>query len=730
MTRTSALLCLLIALATCVHQQTPVGDTSPPASDQAGKDPPSAATKSQEMFQSEAVSTSENVPTGTAFETKKLDQELKVQIKQKSTENTKVSSTETLTVNREPVAPDVPGSTVEQTQSPSEGTTSGTQPHSTPEGESPEEKHRREEAQQYFEEGEKLINNSYKKDYVQAYQYFQVAANRGHKKALEYLGFGHLLGDYVSHDPKRALQIFEELSNKGSPRGQLGLGFSYAAGLATNSSQAKALIYFTFSALGGDPLALMVMGYRSLSGIGVEAKCETALTYYRKVATTVAEKTSSGSPVVQRIRLHEQAETKDTTGNTLMDDDLLQYYEFLADKGDVQAQVVLGQLYYQGGKGVPINHERAQHYFLMAAESGNSNAMAFLGKMHSEGSPVIAQDPNVALEYFKKAANKGNTIGQCGMGIIYMYGRGVEKDYPKALRFFSQSADQGWSDAQLHLGIMHFSGKGVRRDYKMAVKYFNLASQGGHVLAFYHLAQMHATGTGVLRNCHTAVELYKNVAERGEWSAMLMDAHDLYKQGSVNEALLKYTFLAELGYEVAQTNVAYILDQGESSLFDAVETYQRALLHWTRAASQGSTIARLKMGDYHYYGYGTEIDYETAASHYRLATEQQHNAQAMFNLGYMHEQGLGLKQDIHLAKRFYDQAAETSGDAYIPVTLALLKMAMFYGTEVFNKEMEDYYASFQKLDIRLLLGPNWDVYVATFLAIVLGLVLVIVRQTR
>jgi TPR repeat protein len=50
------------------------------------------------------------------------------------------------------------------------------------------------------------------------------------------------------------------------------------------------------------------------------------------------------------------------------------------------------------------------------------------------------------------------------------------------------------------------------------------------------------------------------------------------------------------------------------------------------------------MGDYHYYGYGTDIDYETAATHYRLATEQQHNAQAMFNLGYMHENGLGLKQ--------------------------------------------------------------------------------------
>ena len=59
---------------------------------------------------------------------------------------------------------------------------------------------------------------------------------------------------------------------------------------------------------------------------------------------------------------------------------------------------------------------------------------------------------------------------------------------------------------------------------------------------------------------------------------------------------------------------------------------------------KGNTAARVKVGDYHYYGYGTEIDYETAAYHYRLASEQQHNAQAMFNLGYMHERGLGMRQ--------------------------------------------------------------------------------------
>lgn len=43
---------------------------------------------------------------------------------------------------------------------------------------------------------------------------------------------------------------------------------------------------------------------------------------------------------------------------------------------------------------------------------------------------------------------------------------------------------------------------------------------------------------------------------------MLMDAHEAYRAGNIDTALLKYAMLAELGYEVAQSNVAYILDRG------------------------------------------------------------------------------------------------------------------------------------------------------------------------
>lgn len=47
---------------------------------------------------------------------------------------------------------------------------------------------------------------------------------------------------------------------------------------------------------------------------------------------------------------------------------------------------------------------------------------------------------------------------------------------------------------------------------------------------------------------------------------MLMNAHSAYKMGDIQSALMQYTFAAELGYEVAQSNVAFILDQGNALL--------------------------------------------------------------------------------------------------------------------------------------------------------------------
>jgi len=44
----------------------------------------------------------------------------------------------------------------------------------------------------------------------------------------------------------------------------------------------------------------------------------------------------------------------------------------------------------------------------------------------------------------------------------------------------------------------------------------------------------------------------------------------MYRDGNTDGALLIYTLMAELGYEVAQSNVAFILDQGKLTISQTV----------------------------------------------------------------------------------------------------------------------------------------------------------------
>ena len=248
--------------------------------------------------------------------------------------------------------------------------------------------------------------------------------------------------------------------------------------------------------------------------------------------------------------------------------------------------------------------DKALHYFRLAAKNGNINALAYVGKLHFEKNDYVKQDYETALYYFQRATEKGNSIGQAGLGLAYYNGAGIEKNYEKAFKLFQLSADQSYVEGQLMLGIMYFNGEGVKRDFKMAIKWFQAASQSGHVLGYYNLAQMHATGTGVLRSCPIAVELFKNVAERGRWSSTFIEAFNLYKDGHIEQSFMSYLYLAEVGYEAAQSNVAFIIDKMSYDISNIYKTrderYKKGLTYWNRAAVQGFHHARVKLGDYYY----------------------------------------------------------------------------------------------------------------------------------
>ncbi|XP_020137471.2 protein sel-1 homolog 2 isoform X3 [Microcebus murinus] len=539
-----------------------------------------------------------------------------------------------------------------------------------------EKKNFTDEGDQLFNMGTKILQQSKsQKQKAEAYLLFAKAADMGNLKAMEKMADALLFGNFGTQNITAAIQLYESLAKEGSYKAQNALGFLSSYGIGMEYDQAKALIYYTFGSAGGSMMSQMILGYRYLSGINVLQNCEVALNHYKKVADYIADKLekSEGIPV-EKVRLTERPENL-SSNSEILDWDIYQYYKFLAERGDVQIQVSLGQLHLIGRKGLDQDYYKALYYFLKAAKAGSANAMALIGKMYLEGNAAAPQNNATAFKYFSMAANKGNAIGLHGLGLLYFYGKGV--------------------------------------------------AVSGQPLAIYYLAEMYATGTGVLRSCRTAVELYKGVCELGHWAEKFLTAYFAYKDGDIDSSLIQYALLAEMGYEVAQSNSAFILESKKAKILEKEKMYPMALLLWNRAAIQGNAFARVKIGDYHYYGYGTKKDYQTAATHYGIAADKYHSAQAMFNLAYMYEHGLGIAKDIHLARRLYDMAAQTSPDAHIPVFFALMKLEtvhMLRDILLFNFTMR---WKWMKLDN--ILGPYWDLFM---IGLIVAVLIFLLRNRR
>nr|AAA70155.1 22.8 kDa protein [Ipomoea trifida] len=124
-----------------------------------------------------------------------------------------------------------------------------------------------------------------------------------------------------------------------------------------------------------------------------------------------------------------------------------------------------------------------------------------------------------------------------------------------------------------------------------------------------------------------ATALYKLVAERGPWSSLSRWALESYLKGDVGKAFLLYSRMAELGYEVAQSNAAWILDKygprsmcmGGSGICTDAERHQRSHALWWPSSEQGNEHAALLIGDAYYYGRGTERDYKPLRHDYHYS---------------------------------------------------------------------------------------------------------------
>ena len=122
----------------------------------------------------------------------------------------------------------------------------------------------------------------------------------------------------------------------------------------------------------------------------------------------------------------------------------------LVAKGDPVAQLKLGTLYY-AGKGVQENEKMAVDLFIKSANQGNTEAMFQLGNAFTFGSqtPSLVADPDIeAARWYFKAASAGSADAQYSLGLMFMAGKGVEKDQNEAAHWMKLAAKNGHKEAQ------------------------------------------------------------------------------------------------------------------------------------------------------------------------------------------------------------------------------------------------------------------------------------------
>jgi len=525
----------------------------------------------------------------------------------------------------------------------------------------------------------------------------------------------------------KAFQYYDMLSFlDGNSSAQHMLGFMYATGIggAVEKDQARAMLYHKFAADAGDTRSQMTLAYRHHAGIGTPRNCDEAVKHYKKVAEKAVNYYLSGPPgghvlVTNSYRIADEdggfygegasvsssgihAKQGGPTSDAYADlDDVMEYLDFQSRKGDVRATFNMAKLYYDGSRGLKRDMRVAKELFMHIARlywpaSGKAKedlpsnveklaprAAGYLGRMFLRGEGM-EQSYSKAKIWFQRGVSNGDALSQYSMGLMYKNGLGVPQDIKKAAEYFAAAADHDLAVAQTNLGVL-FLDQG---DVATARSYFELAVRSGHIEAYYYLAELTNQGLGRDRSCAAAAVYYKIASEKPEILHTSFDeANEAYENGDMETALIGYMMAAEQGFENAQANVAFILDQSKpryslpsilpflkqkaTTVSDAV----LALIYFTRSARQQNYDSLVKMGDYYLDGLSTPVaSPENAAACYQAAAENMQSAQAMWNLGWMHENGVGLEQDFHLAKRFYDQALETNKEAYLPVKLSLIKL--------------------------------------------------------
>jgi len=380
---------------------------------------------------------------------------------------------------------------------------------------------------------------------------------------------------------------------------------------------------------------------------------------------------------------------------------------------------------------VATNLTMAIEYFDLAKNMGNMDAyfnlaMMKLGWMNAfygtsfdyanrmkRNGPIHRVAPTKAeyleaIELLKRADSMGHIQAKHRLAMLYSRGvnvNGVDvipQSCPKALKLNREIAMGGTTiSKRMRAAYKQY----MAGDYEGSLRNYIAAAETGSVEAQVNAAflfeQGFCLGMNLLNCMKASVRMWRAAARQGDEEACLR-VGDFYYYGRLREDIAAHHVFdgftqRHIDYSMAPLPwVRYILYPED--LMPKAKQFVISAVRWLLSKAgerENETLKRPQEEGFcssdpsnndqptcaNTLDMPTDVEKEQtdhfniAAHYYRKAADDHGSARANFNLGFMHEWGLGLTQDFPLAKRFYDTAADTkSGEGELAVQIALACM--------------------------------------------------------
>lgn len=284
-----------------------------------------------------------------------------------------------------------------------------------------------------------MDSEAIEQDYEKAIEWLNEAAEQGNPMAQNQLGMMYLEGNEIKRNLNEAKLWFEKAAEQGVASSQWALGMLYEKGVGVQKDTNKAIVFYEKAAEQNLPLAQYRLGVVLKEGNGVKKDVKRAFKLIQKAAEQdlaeakilVGEMYENGQGVprdydeaanwyrnaienndtvamFKLANLYERGYGLNEDNEDYGDELALGLYTKAAEKGLLEAQYKLGEIYSLGNEAVEADEFEAEKWYRMAAEGGFAEAQYELGEIYYIGNDAVEEDNKEAKKWYRKAAQQGH----------------------------------------------------------------------------------------------------------------------------------------------------------------------------------------------------------------------------------------------------------------------------------------------------------------------------------